>query len=196
MDAASTDQRRDGPGSIRPRESTGRRLWPAALAVVVAAATAFGVTDGRQVAPMVAASGLVYLAAAASGRRGAAWIAFGITVPLIAVDKLTGFDSTPWILALAAVMLVVGLAGRRTRPWWGLPLQTAAMLVLGAIAVAALFLDATVGGLLVAAALLGHAGWDIHHHRTGRVVDRSLATFCAVLDILVAAFIGFVALTA
>ena len=31
-----------------------------------------------------------------------------------------------------------------------------------------------------------HAAGDIHHHRTGRVVDHSLAEFCAMLDILVA----------
>jgi hypothetical protein len=35
---------------------------------------------------------------------------------------------------------------------------------------------------LVAAGLLGHAAWDAYHHRTDRVVVRSLAEFCLVLD--------------
>ncbi|HEY5879569.1 MAG TPA: hypothetical protein VIU11_11715 [Nakamurella sp.] len=89
----------------------------------------------------------------------------------------------------------MGIATDRTRPWWSLPLQTAAMLVLGAIALLVIHLDTTIGGLLVAGALLGHAAWDIHHHGTGRVVDHSLAQFCAVLDILVAALVAVIALT-
>jgi len=39
---------------------------------------------------------------------------------------------------------------------------------------------------LVAAGLLGHAAWDFYHHRTNRVVSRSLAEFCLVLDTLLA----------
>jgi hypothetical protein len=172
-----------------------RRTWPAALGVLVAAGTAYGLSDSREVAPVVAASGLVYLAAAATGRPWAAWVAFGITFALIPMDKYTGLDATPLMLILAAGLLAVGLADRRTRPWWSLPLQTAAMLVLATTALLAIRLDATAGGLLVAGALLGHAAWDIHHHRTGRVVDRSLAQFCAVLDILVAALVAVITLT-
>lgn len=173
-----------------------RRAWPAALAVVVAASAAYGLTDGRDAAPVVAASGLVYLAAAATGRRWMAWIGFGVTFTLITLDKFTGVDAVPWVLVLAVAMLLTGLATRRIGPWWSLPLQTAAMIVLGAIALLSMRVDAAAGGMLVAAALLGHAGWDVYHHRTGRVVDHSLAQFCAVLDVLVAVFVGVVALLA
>ncbi|GAA2011472.1 hypothetical protein GCM10009739_24770 [Microbacterium ulmi] len=195
MDATKSQERRGRPVTVGQRNGWWQKTWPAALGMVVAAATAYGLTDGRAVAPVVAASGLVYLAAAATGRPRAAWVAFGVTIPLITVGKLTGLDVTPWLLALAAVMLVVGLARRRTRPWWALPLQTAAMLVLGAAALIAVQLNATLGGLLVATALLAHAAWDIHHHRTRRVVVRSLAEFCAVLDILVAVIVAVIALT-
>lgn len=164
-------------------------LWPAALAVIVAAGTAYGLDDGRNVAPVVAASGLVYLAASATGRRRMAWIAFAVTFVLIGAAKFAGFDALPWLLAMAGVLLVLGAAARRTRPWWSFPLQAGAMLVLAAIAYLATRLDPTLGGLLVAGALLGHAAWDIQHHRTGRVVNRSLAEFCAVLDILVAVLV-------
>lgn len=171
-----------------------RRLWPAALGVVVAAGTAYGLADGRDAAPVVAASGLVYLAAAATGRRWMAWLGFGVTFALITLDKFTGFDAVPWLLTLAVAMFVAGLVSRRTRPWWSFPLQTAAMVLLGAIALLAMRVDATVGGLLVAGALLGHAGWDVYHDRTDRVVARSLAQFCAVLDILVAVLVAVIAL--
>jgi len=190
MDATMSPERTGFP---EPR--WWQKTWPAALGVLVAAATAYGLTDGRAVAPVVAASGLVYLASAAAGRPRAAWVAFGVTIPLITLGKFTGIDVTPWMLALAGVMLVVGLAGRRTGPWWALPLQTAAMVVLGAAALIALQSNAIVGGLLVAVALLAHAAWDIHHHRTGRVVGRSLAEFCAVLDILVAIVVAVIAFT-
>lgn len=170
------------------------RVWPAALGVLVAVASVFGVGDGRDLAPVVAASGLVYLAAAATASSLVAWPAFGVTLVLITLDKFTTLDATPWILALACGMLLVGLIAGRTRPWWSLPLQTIAMLVLGAIAIVAIRLDPTFGGLLVAGALLGHAGWDILHYRARRVVDRRLAGFCAVLDVVVAGFLIILAL--
>ncbi len=69
------------------------------------------------------------------------------------------------------------------------------MLALGGMAVVALRLDPMLGGLLVAVALVGHAAWDIHHHCTDRVVNRSLAQFCAVLDILVAVLVTIIALS-
>ncbi|UNX53497.1 hypothetical protein MF406_10860 [Georgenia sp. TF02-10] len=153
MDVLTQDQRngRAQPGRVGPvRRREWRRAWPAALGVVVAAGTAYGLTDGRDIAPVVAASGLVYLAAAATGRRRAAWVAFAVTFALITLDKFAGLDATPWLLAIAVVLLAVGLAGRRTGPWWSLPLQASAMLVLGATALLAVRLDATAGGLLVA----------------------------------------------
>jgi hypothetical protein len=172
-----------------------RTIWPAALGLLVAAGTAFGLEDGRDVAAVVAASGFVYLAAAALGRRGVAWSAFGLTFVLVTLAKLAGMDAMAWILVLAGVMLVVGLARRRWQPTWGLPLQAAAMLVLGAVALLAVQVNPQLGGLLVSAALLAHAGWDLYHHRTGRVVTRSLAEFCCVLDVAAAAVVAVVALT-
>jgi hypothetical protein len=48
------------------------------------------------------------------------------------------------------------------------------------------------GSDLVAAGLLGHAAWDVDHHRTNRVVVRSLAEFCLVLDTALAVAIVIV----
>jgi hypothetical protein len=91
---------------------------------------------------------------------------------------------------------VVGLVRGATRPRWGLPLQTLAMVAFGGLAILAVRADPTIGGLLVAALLLAHAGWDVLHHRSGRVVARSLARFCAVLDTLLAVIVAAVALSA
>ena len=34
--------------------------------------------------------------------------------------------------------------------------------------------------------LLGHAAWDVYHHWNQKVVSRSMAEFCLVLDIALA----------
>ncbi|GAB3412792.1 hypothetical protein [Flindersiella endophytica] len=52
----------------------------------------------------------------------------------------------------------------------------------GTVGVVGILIDPIVGGYLVAFGLLGHAAWDVYHFRTKRVVSRSLAEFCMVLD--------------
>lgn len=98
--ATMTQEEHRGPARLSRRGPRWQRAWPAALGVLVAAATAYGLSDGRDVASIVAASGLAYLAAAATGRRWAAWVAFGITFSLVALDKFAGLDATrgssPW----------------------------------------------------------------------------------------------------
>ena len=63
------------------------------------------------------------------------------------------------------------------------------MLAFGSTALAALFLAPELGPYLVAFALLGHAAWDAYHYLRDRVVARSYAEFCGVLDLLVGAAI-------
>jgi hypothetical protein len=52
---------------------------------------------------------------------------------------------------------------------------------------AALYVDADLGGFLVAIAFLGHVAWDAYHYLRDRVVARSYAEWCAVVDLLVGA---------
>jgi hypothetical protein len=78
------------------------------------------------------------------------------------------------------------------RPGYGLPLQTLALLGFGAAAGAALMITPELGAYLVAAGLLGHAAWDVHHHRVNRVVVRSLAEYCLALDTALAVAIVIV----
>ncbi|MGW8564841.1 hypothetical protein [Isoptericola sp. NPDC055881] len=178
------------------RRSLFARLWPAALGVLVAAGTTVGLADARDAVPVLAASGLVYVAAAALARPGAAWVAFGVSFVLIGVAKVTDLDPTVWMIALAVVLAVIGLARGRVRPPWSLPLQSAAMVVLAAVALLAVRADALGGGLLVAAGLLAHAAWDTYHHRTGRVVGHTMAEFCGVLDVLLAVTLVVLVVTA
>ncbi|MBL6278311.1 hypothetical protein JMF97_19305 [Micromonospora fiedleri] len=171
------------------------RRWPAALGVLVAVGTVLGVEHGGQIASVVAASGFVYLAAVAIGRPGAAWAAFGVTFVLVGLSLRAGFDAVLWICVAAAGLAVLGALRAGVRPVWSLPLQSAAMLVLGAAALLAVRADHLAAGVIVSVALFAHAAWDVWHHRTERVVTRSFAEFCGVLDVLVGVGLLVVTLT-
>ena len=95
-------------------------------------------------------------------------------------------------LAAALVFFVVGAARGELRKPGGLALQTVGVLVFGSIVLAALYVDADLGGYLVAIALLGHAAWDAYHYLRDRVVARSYAEWCAVVDLLAGAAVLFV----
>jgi hypothetical protein len=173
-----------------------RQHWPAAAGLGFAALVGYGITSGVELASVLAAAALVYLGAAALQRPMAAWPLFFATAVVITIARLTDapLDPTWLILAGAVILLGWGLVRGAVRPRYGLPLQSLALLVFGALAAAALLVNPTVGALLVAAGLLGHAGWDLHHYRTRRVVARSLAEFCIVLDAALAVLIVVITL--
>jgi hypothetical protein len=107
---------------------------------------------------------------------------------------LTELHATWILLAVAAAFAVYGLLRGATRPAGGLPLQAVAMIAFGAAAAVALLVNEAVGAYLVAAGLFAHAGWDVYHHWSNRVVVRSMAEFCFVLDTLLALAIIYVTL--
>ena len=88
--------------------------------------------------------------------------------------------------------MLAGLSRGALRPPWGVPLQAAAMAVFAAAAIVAVRVEAVWAGLLVGAGLLAHTAWDLYHHRTERVVARSMALFCAVLDTFLAVVVLWV----
>lgn len=166
------------------------RRWPAVAGLAVGALSGYGIASGADVAAVVAASGFVYIVAAAVRSPAAAWPAFLVSFVLITLNQFVpAFDPVLAMLGVAAVLAVVGVARGALRPRSGLPLQAAAMLVLGAVALVAAQALPVLAGVLVAGALLAHAAWDVHHHRTGRVVVRSMAEFCCALDTVLAVLV-------
>ena len=172
--------------------------WPSLVgigfAIFVALDMFRGRESGSQLAAIVAASALVYLGAAALQKPSAAWPVFFVTVVVIAAAKvgLIDFDATWVLLGLAGLFVGYGLLRGATHPTGGLPLQTIAMVVFGATAAIALFVNEIIGAFVVAAGLLAHASWDVYHHWTNKVVVRSMAEFCVVLDTLLAVAIVIV----
>ena len=175
-------------------QSLVRHRWPTLAGLGFAALIAFDLLSGVELAPVLAASAAVYLGAAALQRPAAAWPLFFATGAVITVARLLEdrFEPTWAILAGAVGLLIYGLLRGAGRPGYGLPLQTVALLGFGAAAGAALMITPDLGAYLVAAGLLGHAAWDLYHHRVNRVVVRSLAEFCLALDTALAVAIVIV----
>jgi hypothetical protein len=213
MPAVARIWREGGPTAIRhlggshpPIRTRGRRgmrtqqqpivvrRWPTLAGLGFAALVAFDLMSGVDLAPVLAASAAVYLGAAALQRPAAAWPLFFATGAVITVARLLDdrFDPTWAILAGSAALLVYGLLRGATRPGYGLPLQTVGLAGFGTAAAAALLVTPDLGAYLVATGLLGHAVWDLYHHRVNRVVVRSLAEFCLVLDTALAVAIVIV----
>jgi hypothetical protein len=166
--------------------------WPPVAALVFATFVAFGSgpVDLTDIAPVITASAFVYLTAAALQHRVSAWPMFLVSVIVVTIGFVApGLDpswSTWVMLAIAAVLVVYGLLRGALRPPWGVPLQCAAMAVFATAAITATHVEAGWAGLVVGAGLLAHTAWDVYHHRTSRVVARSMALFCAVLDAFLA----------
>jgi hypothetical protein len=169
------------------------RLWPTLAGLALGGFVAFDMSGGSELAPVLAASGFVYLAAAALGKPSAAWPLFFGTFVVITASRIAGrmpgvadFDATWVLLAVAVLFLAYGLLRGATRPTYALPLQAVAMVLVGIAAAVAVIVGGDVGAYLVAAGLFGHAVWDAYHHWTNRVVKRSMAEFCGVLDTVLA----------
>lgn len=172
------------------------RRWPTAFGLAFAAFVSYDVASGADLAPILTASGLVYLGAAALQKRAAAWPVFALTFVIIGAAGFTPWEeAVTWVLiGLAVLFAAYGLLRGAARPAEGLPLQAIGMAVFGGAAVVVLLVGGDFGAYLVAAGLLGHAAWDVHHHRAERVVARSMAEFCFFLDTAIAIAIVVVTL--
>ncbi|MFF5216919.1 hypothetical protein [Micromonospora sp. NPDC000442] len=86
------------------------------------------------------------------------------------------------LLVLPVGYLVIGTVRRQ----WGVPgnlrLQLTGLAGWSALALVAVLAGGTVGHWLVALGWLAHAGWDLLHHRSRRVVPRAYAECCIVID--------------
>jgi hypothetical protein len=167
--------------------------WPTALGVAVAALAAFDLQGGTELAALTMLMPVVYVGAAALDRRRFAWAVLlaGIAV-LTVVPSASQIVPSVIFLVAALVFLIAGIARGQWRRPGGLPLQTVGMLAFGSTVLVAIYVDPDLGGYLVAIGLLGHAAWDAVHYVRNRVVTRSYAEFCAVLDLLVGAAVLFV----
>lgn len=162
--------------------------WPSLLGLALAAFVAYDLASGRDLASILAAAGFVYLGSAALENRAAAWPLFILTFIVISIAQ-AGFGSydPTWVFVGSAALLFVygAIRGALRRPE-GLPLQSAAMVAIAALAAIAFAVDQAVGAYLIAAGLLAHAALDAWLFFIGKVVARSMTEFCFVLDTVLA----------
>ena len=175
-----------------PISGSVRRRWPALAGIAFAVLAALGMGSGVEQAPVLAAAAMIYVGSAALQKQGAAWPLFSASGVVIVAARFLGVDATLALLGCGVALGLYGLLRGVVRPGYGLPLQAVALLGFGAVAACALVVAPDVGAYLVAAGLLGHAAWDLRHYRRDRVVARSLAEFCLVLDALLAVLIVLV----
>lgn len=90
---------------------------------------------------------------------------------------------SPWtMLVLPGGYLLIGVARRTLRGPGVLAIQLVGLVVWVALTLVAVAVGGRTAAWLVALGWLAHAGWDLVHHRTGRVVPRGYAEWCGVLD--------------
>jgi hypothetical protein len=161
-----------------------RHAWPPALGAALAGLTAVGLSTAAELSMIVAAAALVYLGAAALGRRWTAWLVFPATVLAIGLAGPLGVEAWPVLLVAALAFLAFGAVRGRLRRDSAFTLQALGMLGFGVLAAAGLLVAPTLGAYLVAAGLIGHGVWDAVHYRRDAVVPRAYASFCGVLDVV------------
>ncbi|GAA3388839.1 hypothetical protein [Cryptosporangium minutisporangium] len=164
------------------------RRWPTLLALPCA--LLIGADVGQDAISGIAATLLVlpldYLLINQLGRRDASWWALGGLVVVIFVVELTGVVPLSTVLvALALILLVWGAVTGTPNGRATFNLQAAGMLGFGAIALAGMIVDPDLGRYLVAAGWLTHGVWDVVHLKLDRVVSRSYAEWCFVVDVAV-----------
>lgn len=182
--ARSTPQETSSSLNSLQRWAKTLQWWPSLAGAVAAGVFAFDLAQGRDLAPVVTASALIYLGAAALQKKSSAWPLFFTSLLLGGLGSFLFDLNAAWVLIiLGGPLLAYGVVkGGVIRPMSGLPLQTIGMLTFSAAALVALAVEPKMGALLVAVALFAHAAWDVYHHWVDRVVSRSLSEFCFVLD--------------
>jgi hypothetical protein len=177
--------------SVTTRSIVARR-WPTIAGIAVGLVFPVGVLIGtrdetpRGLATVLMLLPLLYLVIAALGRRNWTWPIVIGSVPVLVLLSLQNIVEPAIVLtaiALAAVMWGAGHGLHRTHDF---RLQIIGMIAFGGLAWIGLKIDVDVAKYVVAAGWLAHAAWDWVHLSRDRVVDRTYAECCAIIDLLAA----------
>ncbi|NYG57848.1 hypothetical protein BJ980_000771 [Nocardioides daedukensis] len=125
-----------------------------------------------------------YALIALGGNSSWTWPLTGLVVVTYLAGEALSLPGAVILLGITVATVVGGTAAGRWRPppaemrWqpWG-----ALVFLTGVIT--AMLLDVTAAKVVLAVGLLLHGAWDIVHWRRRAVVSRSLAEWCAALDI-------------
>lgn len=160
------------------------RRWPLFLAVACAAVSwGLDVVTAGHLLPVLP---LLYVIMATIRLRRATWIVLIVAaLGFMLLSAQSWIDPTVAILSVAGGMALTGLLPRTGRR--EVLIQVVGLIIFAAVAVIGLTVAPEIGRLVLAAGWFSHGAWDLWHLRRDRVVSRSYAECCAVLDILMAA---------
>ncbi|BDH58757.1 hypothetical protein [Tsukamurella sp. PLM1] len=183
--------------AVTPPDTAGERgiaalaasRWPAGLAVAMSVDTfSSEVTDElvRNLAAAMALLPTMYVIMVALDRRRLTWPV--LVVLLVCFVGLEMQDLVPPVVVVLGVALAFAAVGHvRGRFADGVArLQLVGLAAFGALSVLGLLAEPQLARYVVAAGWFGHGIWDLVHLIRDRVVARSWAQWCAVLDILIA----------
>lgn len=180
--------------AIRRRSSgisTLQRRWPTALALVLSALT-FDGGDSSESVPGLAEALLLlplgYLIVAKLQRPRASWaVLLGGLAVIVVLRLLDVIAPAAVLVVIALIALVWGAVDRQLQRSALFQVQALGMVGFGVLALLGLAVDPQLGRYLVAAGWFMHGLWDFVHLWTNKVVARSYAEWCGVIDILIGA---------
>ncbi|TMR05035.1 hypothetical protein ETD86_53315 [Nonomuraea turkmeniaca] len=164
--------------------------WPTAVAIgltFLSASSGSGLSsEVMSLAQVLPALPLLYLVVAKLRRPALSWPLLGVGMVIIIGARLLDLVAPSTVLlTLALIVLVWGMIDGHSRRSGEFRIQAIGMLGFGALALAGLALDPEAGRYVVGAGWLLHGVWDFVHLRRGKVVARSYAEWCGVLDVLI-----------
>ncbi|SEG97705.1 hypothetical protein SAMN05444920_11125 [Nonomuraea solani] len=163
------------------------RRWPTWLALAAAAISLSDVGDGLEYLIIFVLPATGYLFLAVVDRPRITWAVVIAALATVVVMRLLKLDPWPALALVVIVLVAVGLINGRLRRPGVYALQSPGAVAFMAFGLLVLAVPVPVGGYLVAAGLLGHATWDAFHWRANKVVARSFAEWCGVLDFVLGA---------
>lgn len=164
------------------------RRWPALLGLAFAAFN-LATDDPNSITAVLLVLVLAttaYVVIAALVRPRWSWPVLGVLVVVVVTARLLSSGPVVELAAMTAVAVGAITVGAvrgtfsRPGPWRWQPFAAVGFMALG---LGALWLSPEGGRVLIAVGLIGHAVWDVAHWRRHAVVSRSLAEWCAALDL-------------
>lgn len=178
-----------GPGLTDPGRSRPGRVvaalaarWPTWLALAIAALTLADVGDGSEFTVILLVAAVGYLPVAVLERRSVTWPVVILFLLAIGAVGAVGLDVVAALLVFSLLLVAVGLVAGPLRRPGPARLQAPAALLFAGAGLLALVCPPDLVPYIVASGLLGHAAWDGYHWFADRIVARSFAEWCGVLD--------------
>lgn len=157
--------------------------WPSVAGLLALVLNAAGGLDSHVTAFIIIVASTCYLAAAALGSRPSGWVMVGVVSVAVVVSRLAGMDPTVTLLAMGLAFSAFGFLRPGTVDRREVATMTVAFIVFSSVGLAAMMSGPVAAVLLAAAAAIGHGILDVVYFLRDKVVLRSLAEACFVLDL-------------